>query len=88
MRFPNKKQEFHNMLEFICLILSMGAVFLQIWILIAGIQAYFEGRFENILPAVILSGAAFLLCGVSALLTGVDPMSGITQGRTKTYQKQ
>jgi hypothetical protein len=88
MKFKNKIEEFHQMLELLCLIISLGAVFFQIWILISGVQAYFEGKFENIVPAVILSGIAFLVCGVSALLTGVDPMKGIAQGRTKTYQKR
>lgn len=87
MRFKNKNEEFHQTLEFMCLIVSLGAVFFQIWILISGVQSYFEGKFENLFPAMILSGAALLVCGVSALLTGVDPMKGITQGRTKTYQK-
>lgn len=87
MRFKNKIEEFHHTLEFLCVIISLGAVFFQIWILISAVQAYFEGKFVNLLPAVILSAVAFLFCGVSALLTGVDPMKGITRGRTKTYQK-
>lgn len=88
MRFKNKIEEFHQTLELLCLVISLGAVFFQIWILISGVQSYFEGKFENLVPAMILSGIAFVACGVSALLTGVDPMKGITQGRTKTYQKK
>jgi hypothetical protein len=88
MKFKNKIDEFHQTLELLCLIISLGAVFFQIWILISGVQAYFEGKFENIVPAMILSGIAFLICGISALLTGVDPMKGIGQGRTGTYQKR
>ena len=88
MRFKNKIQEFHDSIEFVCLIVSLGAIFLQIWLVISAIQAYFEQKWDNLLPAVILSGMAFVACGISALLTGINPMKGITEGRTKTYQKK
>lgn len=87
MKFKNKLEEFHNTLEFLCVIISLGAVFFQIWILISAVQAYFDGKFNNLFPSVILSGIAFIACGISALLTGANPMKGVTQGRTKTYQE-
>ncbi|MCB9771556.1 MAG: hypothetical protein H6754_03315 [Candidatus Omnitrophica bacterium] len=87
MRFQNKKEEFAATVETVCLILSLGAVFLQIWVLISAIEAYLQGKYANLLPAVILSGIAFAGCGMSALLTRIDFLKGITEGRTKTYQK-
>ena len=88
MRFQNKNEEFLSSVATFCLILSLGAVFLQIWVIISAIEAYFQGKVEHLLPAVILSGLAFAGCGISALLTGIDFLKGMAEGRTRTYQKK
>lgn len=72
MRFQNKREEFRQTLESVCLIVSFGAIFLQIWVLLSGLEAFFQKRYENLLPSVFLSGLAFLACGISALLTRID----------------
>ena len=88
MRFANKKEDFASMVETVSLIISLGAIFLQIWVLISGIESYFKGKYINLLPGVILSGLAFIACGVSVFLTNLDFLKGMAEGRTKTYQKK
>ncbi len=88
MRFANKKEEFRNTVETVCLFMSVGAVFLQIWVISTAIGAYFKGNVHIILPLTILSGCGFLICGVSVYLTKVDFFKGITEGRSKTYKKE
>ncbi len=88
MRFSNKKEDFVRTIETVALVISFGAIFLQIWILLSGIEAYFKGKYSNLLPSVILSGLAFMACGVSVLLTNIDFFKGMTEGRSKTYQKK
>jgi hypothetical protein len=87
MRFADKKHEFRRTIEMVCLFMSLGAVFLQIWVLVTAIDAYFKNNFHIIVPLVILSGLSFLICGLSFYLTDVNFLKGITEGRTKTYQK-
>ncbi len=88
MRFSNKKEYFAQTMETMALIISLGAIFLQIWVLLSGIEAYFKGKYANLLPSVILSGLAFMACGVSIFLTNLDFLKGMTEGRSKTYQKK
>jgi hypothetical protein len=87
MRFADKKEEFVRTVETVALFVSLGAIFLQIWVLLSGIESYLAGNYENLLPSVILSGLAFAACGIGVLLTNMDFLKGITEGRTKTYQK-
>ncbi len=88
MRFSNKKEYFAQTMETMALIISLGAIFLQIWVLLSGIEAYFKGKYANLLPSVILSGLAFMACGVSIFLTNLDFLKGMTEGRSKTYKKK
>jgi len=88
MRSSNKKEDFVRTMETVALIISLGAIFLQIWVLLSGIEAYFKGKYANLLPSVFLSGLAFIACGVSVLLTNMDFLKGMTEGRSKTYQKE
>lgn len=88
MRFLNKKEDFVRTVETVALIISLGAVFLQIWILLSGIETYFKGNYANLLPSVLLSGLAFIACGVSVLLINMGFLKGMTEGRSKTYRKE
>ena len=85
MKFKDKKQKIHEMIESICLILSGGAVFLQIWILSSSIEAWFEGNTHGLVAGAILSGIALLTCFLTAWTTTLDFDRGITEGRTLTY---
>ncbi len=88
MRFSNKKQDFMRTMETVALIISLGAIFLQIWVLLSGIEAYSKGQYANLLPSVILSGLAFAACGVSVLLTKIDFLKGMTESRSRTYKNK
>lgn len=87
MRFVDKKAYFQKTIETVCLFLSSGAVFLQIMVLGNAIEAYQSGNFSVLLPLMLLSGFAFVICGINVLLTKVNFLKGITEGRTKTYLK-
>lgn len=87
MKFKDKKQEVTAMVESVCLILSCGAVFLQIWILSSTIEAWFEGTTHGLVASVVLSGVALLTCLLTAWTTTLDFTKGITEGRTVSYNK-
>ena len=88
MKFTDKKEEFIYTIESVCLFISLGGVFFQIWILISGIEAYLRGNYAVLFPMMILSGLVFLSCGAGVFLTNIDFLKGITEGRTKTYQNE
>jgi hypothetical protein len=88
MRFSNKKEEFVNMVEGVALVISLGAVFLQIWVLISALEMYFEKEYDHLLPSVILSAAALFACGLSVYLTKIKFLKGMADGRSETYQNK
>lgn len=57
------------MIENVCLILSLGAIFVQIWVLMSAVESYLEGETSHLLGAGVLSGIALLCCGLTALTT-------------------
>jgi len=85
MRFKNKKQEVKNMVETVCLLLSGGAVFFQIWILSSALESWFENDTHGLIASVILSGVALLTCVLTAWTTTLDFSKGIAEGRTISY---
>ena len=85
MRFSNKREEFIQTVESVCLFINFGAIFLQIWILLSAIESSFRGNDAFLFPSVVLSGLAFLASVVAALLTNMDFLRGIMEGRTKSY---
>lgn len=87
MRFVDKKAEFQGTIEAVCLFISLGAIFFQIWVLMVSLDAYFKENLHIILPLTILSCLGLLICGISVYLTHINFLKGITEGRTQTYQK-
>lgn len=85
MRFENKQEQFVQTIERVALIISLGAIFFQIWVLISGIEAYLNGRDVILFPSMLLSGLALLACGVSVALTNLNFLKGNRVGRSKTY---
>ena len=88
MKFSDKREEFVYTIETVCLFICLGAIFFQIWILLSAIESSFKGNLKLLLPSMILSGLAFITCGVSILLTNMDFLKEMTEGRSKTYQKK
>lgn len=60
------------MVENLCLILSLGAIFIQIWTLISAMESYLEGNFSHLGPTLALSGIAFACCILTAWTTTFD----------------
>lgn len=69
MKFKNRHAENAQMIENVCLILSLGAIFTQIWILVSAMESYLEGKTSHLVGALILSGIALLCCGLTAATT-------------------
>jgi ABC-type transport system involved in cytochrome bd biosynthesis fused ATPase/permease subunit len=87
MKFRDARIETKKTIEMVCLILSLGAIFIQIWVLATTLEAYFQGKTEHILASVFLSLAAFAVCALTAWTTGMNSMKGSEEGRTQTYHK-
>jgi len=69
MRFGSRQIETNQMIGNVCLILSLGAIFIQIWILMSATESYLEGKTDYILGALILSGLALACCTLTAATT-------------------
>jgi hypothetical protein len=87
MKFHDARKENRDAVELVCLILSLAAIFFQIWILSTSLEAYFQGHGNRLLPAVIFSLVSFLVCALTAWTTGMSFMKGMDEGRTRTYKK-
>ena len=72
MRFRDSRASTIEMIETVCLLLSSGAVFLQIWILLSGFESFFKGQYDHLGASVILSGVALLVCGLAAWTTTLN----------------
>ncbi len=88
MRFENKREQFTQMVERLGMVISLGAIFLQIWVLTNGVEAYLRGRDAILFPSMLLSGLALLACGVSVALTNLNFLKGLRVGRSTTYDVQ
>lgn len=88
MKFRDARLETRRTIELVCLLLSLAAIFFQIWILSSSWEAYFQGQTNRLLPAVIFSFISFLVCALTAWTTGMSFMKGVDEGRTKTYFKK
>lgn len=69
MKFKNRQTENAQMIENVCLILSLGAIFIQIWILFSAMESHLEGESSHLMGAAVLSGIALLCCGLTAFTT-------------------
>jgi hypothetical protein len=87
MKFRDVRSETKKSIEIVCLLLSLGAIFFQIWILATTMESFFQGHKDRLLVGTILSFIAFCLCLLTAWTTGMEPMKGAEEGRTRTYFK-
>lgn len=69
MKFKNRHAENAQMIENVCLILSLGAIFVQIWVLFSAMESYLAGKTSYLVGALVLSGIALLCCGLTAMTT-------------------
>ncbi|MDE2026920.1 MAG: hypothetical protein KGJ11_00085 [Candidatus Omnitrophica bacterium] len=87
VKFRNIRSENKNSVEMICLLLSLSAIFFQIWILATSWESFLQGQVQRLLPGVIFSFLGLLVCGLTAWTTGMSFMKGMDEGRTRTYFK-
>lgn len=87
MKFRDVRAETKKTIERVCLILSLGVIFIQIWILATSLEAYFQGKTEHLLASSVLSLIAFGVAGLCAWTMGMSLMKGSEEGRTQTYNK-
>lgn len=72
MRFKNRAEETSQMVGNLCLFVSLGALFIQIWTLMSAVESYLRGDYQHLGPALILSLIALACCGLSAWTTLFD----------------
>ncbi len=72
MRFKNRTEETSQMVGNLCLLLSLGALFIQIWTLMSAVESYLRGEYRHLGPALILSLLALACCALSAWTTTFD----------------
>lgn len=87
MRFRDVREETKKTIEIVCLILSLGCIFIQIWILATTLEAFFQGKTQHLLASSMLSMVAFGVCALTAWTTGMNLLKGTEEGRTQTYNK-
>lgn len=69
MRFKDREAEQQELRETLGLFLSLGAIFVQIWVLTSAMHAFLSGEAEHLLAALLLSGASLGCCALTALTT-------------------
>ncbi len=87
MKFRDARIETRKAVEFVCLLLSLGAIFFQIWTLATSLESHFQGHDQRLFAYMALSFIAFSICALTAWTTGMDFMKGVEEGRSKTYLK-
>ncbi len=80
MKFRNRNDETVQMVENICLILSLGAIFVQIWALMSGVESYLEGKHKYLIASLILS-ALCLACSALTAFTTTLQLSNLKNSR-------
>lgn len=69
MRFKDREAEHLELKETLGLILSLGAIFIQIWVLTSAMHSLLSGQTKHLLAALVLSGSALACCALTALTT-------------------
>jgi len=72
MRFRDRKAETVRMASNVCVMISLAAVFTQIWTMISGVESFLQGDYQTLFASLVLSGIALALCGFSAWVTTLD----------------
>lgn len=69
MKFKNRNDETAAMVENACLILSLGAIFVQIWALMSGVESYLGGKHHLLIGSLVLSALCLGCCALTAVTT-------------------
>lgn len=88
MRFRDARAETKKNVEMVCLILSLAAIFFQIWILSTSWESFFQEHHGRLFASLIFSFLALCVCLLTAWTTGKDFMKNSHEGRSTTYTNQ
>ena len=80
MRFKNRNDETVSMVENLGVILSLSAIFVQIWILMSGVESYLKGDYSRLAPSLFMSAVAWSCCLLTALTTSLMPFLSKLKG--------
>ena len=69
MRFKDPVSENLEMRDVLGIILGLGSIFVQIWLLSSSVHSYFLGNTEHLEEALFLSGLSFFCCLLVAITT-------------------
>lgn len=69
MRFKDREAEQLELRETLGLFLSLGAIFVQIWVLTSAMHAFLSGETDHLFAALVLSAASLACCTLTALTT-------------------
>jgi len=72
MKFKDQKSAKLQMIQSVCLLLSLGAIFSQIWVLIVNMELLFQGEYDSLWAGLLLSSFALACCAVTAWITTLD----------------
>lgn len=72
MRFKDRNAEMMQSVENLCLILSLGAIFIQIWVLISAVDSYLAAKWHFLGAAMVLSGICLACCVLTAWTTTLN----------------
>ena len=83
MKYKNRNNETTAMVESVCLILSLGAIFVQIWALMSGVESYLGGKQLLLIGSLVLSALCLGCCALTAMTTTLYPGSQRKKSREK-----
>ncbi len=81
MRFKDREAEQLELRETLGLFLSLGAIFIQIWVLTSAMHAFLSGESDHLPAALILSAGSLTCCALTALTTMPAFLRMLTGGR-------
>jgi Ca2+/Na+ antiporter len=87
MKFKDREAEHLELKETLGLILSLGAIFIQIWVLTSATHSLLSGQARHLAAALVLSAAALGCCALTALTTMPDFLNYLTRGKASRFSK-
>lgn len=88
MLFKDREAQQMELREVLGLFLSLGAIFVQIWVLTSAMHSLLSGEPKHLVAALLLSGAAFCCCALTALTTMPGFLRFLTRNKTPGSPKK
>lgn len=88
MLFKDREAEQMELREVLGLFLSLGAIFLQIWVLTSAMHSLLSQEPKHLMAALFLSAGAFCCCALTALTTMPSFLRFLTRNKTHQFPKK